>query len=52
MLSQGLSVLYSTHVLLEAMNLGVVVLVALLAVHSLVLCSRALYGCNLYLELV
>jgi hypothetical protein len=48
----GLSVLYSTHVLMECLNLGVVVVVALLGMHSLVVCSRALYGSNLYLELV
>jgi hypothetical protein len=34
------------------MNLGVVVLVAMMALHSLVVCCRALYGCNLHLELV
>ena len=37
---------------MECLNLGVVVLVALLGIHSLVVCSRALYGSNLYLELV
>ena len=52
MLLQGLSLLYSTHVMLESMNLGVVLLVSALATHSLVVCSRALYGSNLYLELV
>ena len=29
-----------------------VLLVSVLAVHSMVVCSRALYGSNLYLELV
>ena len=52
MLVGSLGVLYSTHSLLEGMNMGVVMMVSLLATHSLVLCSRALYGCNLYLELV
>ena len=52
MLAGSLGVLYSTHSLLEGMNMGVVMMVSLLATHSLVLCSRALYGCNLYLELV
>ena len=52
MLVGGLGVLYSTHSLLEGMNMGVVMMVSLLATHSLVLCTRALYGCNLYLELV
>ena len=44
--------MYSSHVLLESMNIGVVVLIVLLATHSLVICSRALYTCNIYLELV
>jgi len=52
MLSQGLSVLYSTHALLESMNMGVVMLVSSMAIHSCLLCSRALYGSNLQLELV
>ena len=52
MLVQTLAVLYSTHVLLECLNLGVVVLVSLLAIHSVVVSSRALYGTNLYVELV
>ena len=45
-------VLYTTHCLLEGMNLGVVLLVSLVATHSMVLATRGLYGCNLYLELV
>ena len=52
MLSQGLSVLYSTHVLLESMNLGIVVMVGTMSIHAMVLAARALYGTNLYLELV
>lgn len=51
-LSQGLSVLYSTHVLLESMNLGIVVMVGTMSIHAMVLAARALYGTNLYLELV
>jgi len=45
-------VLYSTHVLLESMNLGIVVMVSTMAIHAMVLSARALYGTNLYLELV
>ena len=52
MLSQGLSILYGTHVLLEAMNLGVVLMVSTMGIHSITICARALYGNNLYLELV
>ena len=52
MLSQGLSVLYATHVILECMNLGVVILVAAMTAHAMVIPCRALYGTNLYLELV
>ena len=47
-----MSLLYTTHVLMETLNLSIVVLVTLLGMHSIVLCSRALYGSNLYLELV
>ena len=52
MLLQSLAILYSTHVLLECLNLGVVVLVSLLAIHGMVVSSRALYTSNLYVELV
>nr|QHQ98639.1 cytochrome c oxidase subunit 2 [Lacrimia lanifica] len=52
MLLQGLAVLYCTHSLLECMNIGVVLLVSILALHAMVVCSRALYGSNLYVELV
>ena len=52
MLVGGLGILYTTHSLLEGMNMGVVMMVTILATHSLVICTRALYGSNLYLELV
>ena len=52
LLLHGLSVLYCTHSLLECMNIGVVLLVSILAMHAMVLCSRAMYGANLYVELV
>lgn len=51
-LSQGLSILYGTHVLLESMNMGVVLMVSTMGIHSMTVCARALYGNNLYLELV
>ena len=52
MLAQSIGMLYATHVLLESMNLGVVLLVSTLALHAMVVPCRALYGSNLYLELV
>ena len=52
MLAQSISMLYSTHVLLESMNLGVVLMVSTMALHALAVSCRALYGSNLYLELV
>ena len=52
MLAQSMTMLYATHVLLESMNLGVVLLVSTMALHALAVSCRALYGSNLYLELV
>ena len=52
MLLPSMSMLYSTHILMESLNLAVVVLVAMLGMHSIQVVSRALYGSNLYLELV
>ena len=34
------------------MNVAVVLLVSVLAIHSMMICSRSLYTSNLYVELV
>ena len=47
-----MSMIYSTHAMLEASNVAVVVFIASCAMHSLCLSSRALFTLNLYVELV
>nr|QHQ98656.1 cytochrome c oxidase subunit 2 [Diplonema japonicum] len=52
MLLHNLAMIYSTHAMLEATNLAIVVFIASGAMHVLCILSRALYTMNLYVELV
>jgi len=51
-LLQQLVVLYSTHAVVECLNLGIVLVVSLTGLHAMVLSSREQYTANLYVEVV
>ena len=52
LLSQQLLLVYTTHMLLEGVNLGIVCYIACLLAHSTAVASRSLYTVSLYVEMV
>ena len=52
MLSQQLLLVYTTHLLLEGLNTGVICYITCLLAHSTAVTSRSLYTMSLYTEMV
>nr|ATQ37483.1 cytochrome c oxidase subunit 2 [Rhynchopus euleeides] len=52
MLLHSMSMLYTTHLLMESINLSIIAYVVSVAVHSICISSRSLYSLSLYVEMV